>query len=335
MFLFFFFPPSVFPLYSWSSWRIHVSCWLLSFWSSEAFSLRHLWSRSGSDHRRFHQISFRDQYRSRSYGLLPGSLHSGKHREHRRPVPHFKNSPLRPQPSDSHSSCRADNRSLDHKAHSWTNRSILVRSNFGCVSLKLNLILSLFSLFHFRSWLYWLVIIESMIAMPLIGTFARETNPTVVYRRGVLKLRRITGAWTPEPRYEPYIGALLRRHAPLPFIVLFTHPVVAISTISSTFFLGTFALVVNGVQQMWIQSHGFSQDGALRVSTVCYSLGALFAICVFLAIVLWKTSSDEKKGRPLLLDEKGFVGAKALVCQPERSLKLVVASGALFMICKS
>lgn len=95
-------------------------------------------------------------------------------------------------------------------------------------------------------------------------------------------------------------------------------------------------LIANGVQQMWIQTHGFSQEGtsALRVSTVCYSLGTLLAIISFMVIIVWQKSNDSKSDRPLHIDEKGFVGAKSLVRQPERSLKMVVAASALFMICE-
>lgn len=172
-----------------------------------------------------------------------------------------------------------------------------------------------------RNWLYWSSSIAGATILLVLGFFTRETSASALFRARIASLRYRRNGWTPEPRAEARLRQL-PRHLLRPYQVLFSHWIVAISTLIAAVFAGSLASAYGGLVDVLISTHDFTRGWANFTLTAC---GAVGGVAAFALLPLFSGPSETKAAkRPLHLDESGLIGWNATALLPERVLKAVV-----------
>ncbi|PWN49606.1 hypothetical protein IE53DRAFT_380421 [Violaceomyces palustris] len=179
-------------------------------------------------------------------------------------------------------------------------------------------------------WLYWGMLIVAGVMIFAFGIITRETSPVMLFRRRVLKLRRLTGVWTPEPQPPTTVKQAMLVDSVKPFVMLFKHWIVTVCSLSMTFFLSVYVFIFSGTTKLFSEVHHLSPVNAKVTSTVCGVIGVLSAFLISMLLSLRENSGS--KLRPIQIDEKGYIDTSRPSPKVERDLILSLVGGFLFVL---
>ncbi|KAK8081279.1 MFS multidrug transporter-like protein [Apiospora saccharicola] len=114
-------------------------------------------------------------------------------------------------------------------------------------------------------WIFWSTSFLSILAIALGLIVLRETSHTVILGRKAAKLRKETGNPRLHSQYhhpDMSFVALFRKQLVLPFLMLFTHPIVQLPFLYRAYLFGVIALIISTFEQVWEDGYGMDKSTA-------------------------------------------------------------------------
>ncbi|KAK8115376.1 hypothetical protein PG999_007445 [Apiospora kogelbergensis] len=114
-------------------------------------------------------------------------------------------------------------------------------------------------------WIFWSTSFLSILAITLGLLFLKETSHTVILGRKAAKLRQETGNPKLHSQYhhpDMSFAALFKKRLVLPFLMLFTHPIVQLPFLYRAYLFGIIALIISTFEQVWEDNYGMDKSTA-------------------------------------------------------------------------
>ncbi|KAK6815608.1 hypothetical protein PG987_016612 [Apiospora arundinis] len=114
-------------------------------------------------------------------------------------------------------------------------------------------------------WIFWSTSFLSILAIALGLVFLKETSHTVILGKKADRLRRETGNTKLHSQYhhpDMSFVALFRKRLVLPFLMLFTHPIVQLPFLYRAYLFGVIALIISTFEQVWEDNYGMDKSTA-------------------------------------------------------------------------